>query len=156
MHFCFLAVLDIVLSWKARRSMSFPVKMRFVLKFAFACIWVIVLSITYAYMWETPSGLSRTIRGWFGNGGSQPSLYLVAVIIYESPDLLAFLLFLFPWLRRFLERSNYKIVRLLMWWSQVQHCFHNLSWVTYRTTGVLCWCIINICWVLFVPKAQAV
>ncbi|KAJ4811740.1 Glucan synthase-like protein [Rhynchospora pubera] len=112
------AVLDIILSWKARRSMSFPVKLRYVLKFAFACIWVIILPITYAYMWDTPNGLSKTIRSWFGNGGSQPSLYLVAVVIYETPDGLAFLLFLCPCLRRFLERSNYRIVRLLMWWSQ--------------------------------------
>ncbi|XP_078163571.1 callose synthase 3-like [Carex rostrata] len=112
------AVLDIIFGWKARRSMSTPVKLRYVLKFAFACIWVIILPITYAYMWETPNGISKTIRSWFGNGGSEPSLYLVAVIIYETPDVLGFLLFLLPCLRRFLERSNYRIVRLLMWWSQ--------------------------------------
>ncbi|KAJ3706849.1 hypothetical protein LUZ61_010554 [Rhynchospora tenuis] len=112
------AVIDIILSWKARRSMSFAVKLRYVLKFAFACIWVIILPITYAYMWDTPNGLSKTIRSWFGNGGSQPSLYLVAVVIYETPDGLAFLLFLCPCLRRFLERLNFRIVSLLMWWSQ--------------------------------------
>lgn len=138
-HLCVLAVLDIILGWKARRSMSSPVKLRYVLKFAFACIWVIILPITYAYMWETPNGISKTIRSWFGNGGSQPSLYLVAVIIYETPDVLAFLLFLLPCLRRFLERSNYRIVRLLMWWSQVLRCFYVTLPGIIQTVVLLYW-----------------
>uniref|UniRef100_A0A1D1XVQ2 1,3-beta-glucan synthase n=2 Tax=Anthurium amnicola TaxID=1678845 RepID=A0A1D1XVQ2_9ARAE len=112
------ALLDIILSWKARRSMSFAVKLRYILKAISAAAWVIILPVAYAYTWENPSGLARTIKSWIGSGQHQPSLYILAVVIYLSPNMLAALLFLFPILRRFLERSNYKIVMLMMWWSQ--------------------------------------
>ncbi|PQM43270.1 callose synthase 2 [Prunus yedoensis var. nudiflora] len=47
------AVLDLILSWKARRSMSFFVRLRYVLKAVSAAAWVIVLPVTYAYSWKT-------------------------------------------------------------------------------------------------------
>ncbi|CAA7399579.1 unnamed protein product [Spirodela intermedia] len=112
------AVLDAILSWKARQSMSFPVKLRYILKVISAAAWVVILPVTYAYTWENPSGLARTIKSWVGNGQHQPSLYILAVVIYLSPNMLAAVLFIFPFLRRYLERSNYKIIMLVMWWSQ--------------------------------------
>lgn len=113
------AVLDVILSWKARWSMSFHVRLRYILKVVSAAAWVIVLPVTYAYTWENPPGFAQTIKNWFGNSSSAPSLFILAVVIYLSPNMLAALLFLFPFIRRFLERSNYRIVMLMMWWSQV-------------------------------------
>ncbi|MED6207969.1 Callose synthase 3 [Stylosanthes scabra] len=112
------AFLDVVLSWKAQRSMSLFVKLRYVLKVVSAAAWVIVLSVTYAYTWDNPPGFAQTIKSWFGNDSSFPSLFILAVVIYLSPNMLAAVFFLFPFIRRFLERSNYKIVMLMMWWSQ--------------------------------------
>ncbi|KAJ6813042.1 callose synthase 3-like [Iris pallida] len=112
------ATLDIILSWKARMSMSFAVKLRYILKLISAAAWAIVLPVLYAYTWENPTGLAKTIKSWVGGGQHQPSLYILAVVIYLSPNILSAMLFLFPFLRRFLERSNYKIVMLMMWWSQ--------------------------------------
>ncbi|KAI3421638.1 uncharacterized protein J3R85_011988 [Psidium guajava] len=112
------AVLDVILSWKAQRSMSYFVKLRYILKVISAAAWVIILPVTYAYTWEKPPGFAQTIKSWFGNGSESPSLFILAVVIYLSPNMLAALLFLFPSIRRFLERSHYKIVMLMMWWSQ--------------------------------------
>ncbi|KAK7856260.1 callose synthase 3 [Quercus suber] len=112
------AVLDVILGWKAQRSMSFHVKLRYIFKVVSAAAWVIVLPVTYAYTWENPPGFAQTIKSWFGNNSSSPSLFILAVIMYLSPNMLAAILFLFPFIRRFLERSNYKIVMLMMWWSQ--------------------------------------
>ncbi|GMN26651.1 hypothetical protein TIFTF001_001365 [Ficus carica] len=112
------AVLDVILSWKAQWSMSFHVKLRYILKVVSAAAWVIILPVTYAYTWENPPGFAQTIKGWFGNSSSSPSLFILAVVIYLSPNMLAAVLFLFPFIRRFLERSNYRIVMLMMWWSQ--------------------------------------
>ncbi|KAM3740912.1 hypothetical protein ACB098_08G135400 [Castanea mollissima] len=112
------AVLDVILGWKAQRSMSFHVKLRYIFKVVSAATWVIVLPVTYAYTWENPPGFAQTIKSWFGNNSSSPSLFILAVIMYLSPNMLAAILFLFPFIRRFLERSNYKIVMLMMWWSQ--------------------------------------
>ncbi|XBH66194.1 hypothetical protein VPH35_119645 [Triticum aestivum] len=112
------AILDIVLSWKARRSMSLAVKLRYILKLLSGAAWVVILPVTYAYTSDNPTGLNRTIKSWFGDGRNQPSLYILAVVIYLSPNMLAATLFIFPVLRRFLEKSNLKVVALIMWWSQ--------------------------------------
>ncbi|XP_038879408.1 callose synthase 3 [Benincasa hispida] len=113
------ALLDVILSWKAHRSMSFYVKLRYILKVISAAAWVVILPVTYAYSWENPSGFAQTIKGWFGgNTSNSPSLFILAIVIYLSPNMLAGVFFLFPFIRRFLERSNYRIVMLMMWWSQ--------------------------------------
>ncbi|GFP79995.1 callose synthase 3 [Phtheirospermum japonicum] len=84
-----------------------------------AAAWVIVLPVTYAYSWNhNPPGFAQTIKSWVGHSSSAPSLFILAIVVYLSPNLLAGVLFLFPFIRRFLESSNYKIVMLMMWWSQ--------------------------------------
>ncbi|TQD85101.1 hypothetical protein C1H46_029385 [Malus baccata] len=85
-----------------------------------AAAWVIVLPVTYAFSWKDPTGFARTIKSWFGNGPSSNSLFILAVVIYLSPNMLSGLLFMFPFIRRFLERSNLKLVMLMMWWSQTR------------------------------------
>lgn len=112
------ASLDVILSWKARRSMSFHVKLRYILKVVSALAWVIILPVTYASTWKDPPGIFAKIRQWFGNSPNSPTLYILAVVIYLSPNMLAGVFFLFPFIRRFLERSDYRIVMLMMWWSQ--------------------------------------
>ncbi|KAJ8573525.1 hypothetical protein K7X08_010036 [Anisodus acutangulus] len=112
------AVLDIIMSWKSRHSMSFYVKLRYVFKAVAAAAWVVVLPVTYAYSWKDPPDFAQTIKNWFGNGSSSPSLFIIAVLFYLSPNMLSALLFVFPFIRRYLERSDYKIVSLVMWWSQ--------------------------------------
>uniref|UniRef100_A0A2P2MMM1 1,3-beta-glucan synthase n=1 Tax=Rhizophora mucronata TaxID=61149 RepID=A0A2P2MMM1_RHIMU len=112
------AVLDVILNWKARNIMSFHVKLRYILKVVSAAAWVVVLPVTYAYTWQNPPGFAQTIKSWFGNNSSSPSWFILAVVIYLSPNMLAAVLFLFPILRRLLEGSDSKIVMLMMWWSQ--------------------------------------
>ncbi|XP_042488374.1 callose synthase 3-like isoform X2 [Macadamia integrifolia] len=112
------AVMDVILSWKAMRSMSSRVKLRYILKVVSAAAWVIVLPVTYAYTWENPPGFAQIIKNWFGNGGKSTSLYILAIVLYLSPNMLAAFFFVFPFVRRFLERSNNKILMLVMWWSQ--------------------------------------
>ncbi|XP_048613757.1 callose synthase 1-like isoform X2 [Brassica napus] len=113
------ALLDIALSWKARHSMSHYVKLRYVLKAGAAAGWVIVMPVAYAYSWKNASGFALTIKNWFGgHSHNSPSLFIVAILIYLSPNMLSALLFLFPFIRRYLERSDFKIMMLMMWWSQ--------------------------------------
>ncbi|KAL8129308.1 hypothetical protein V2J09_018463 [Rumex salicifolius] len=112
------AVLDAILNWKARQSMPFHVKLRYILKVVCAAAWVIILPVTYAYMWENPPGFARTIKSWFGSNFSSNSLFILAVAIYLSPNMLSSALFLFPFIRRYLENSHYRIVMFMLWWSQ--------------------------------------
>ncbi|KAI4333205.1 hypothetical protein L6164_018042 [Bauhinia variegata] len=112
------AILDIVLSWKARKSMSAQVKLRYICKAVSAAAWVIILPITYAYSWRNPSGFSQTIKSWFGNSASSPSMFILAIFLYLSPNMLSALLFMFPFIRRYLEKSDKKVVVFMLWWSQ--------------------------------------
>ena len=99
--------------------MSFARKLRYVLKLLSATAWVVILPVTYAYSWASPTGLARIIKGWLGNGQNQPSLYILAVLIYLAPNMLVAILFIFPFIRRSLESSNVKVITFMMWWSQV-------------------------------------
>ncbi|KAL2940900.1 Callose synthase 3 [Bienertia sinuspersici] len=113
------AVFDVVLGWKARQTMTFHVKLRYIFKVVSAAAWVVILPVTYAYSWDNPPpGFAQTIKTWFGNNAHSPSLFFLAVVTYLSPNMLTVMLFLFPFIRSSLERSNYKIVMLMMWWSQ--------------------------------------
>ncbi|KAL8241403.1 hypothetical protein R6Q59_014757 [Mikania micrantha] len=112
------AVLDVVLNWKARQCMLFYDKLRYLLKVVSAAAWVVILPVTYAYSSRDPAGFAQTIKGWFGNSQGSPSLFILAVVIYLSPNMLGAVFFLFPFIRRYLESSDYRFMMLMMWWSQ--------------------------------------
>ncbi|RYR25194.1 hypothetical protein Ahy_B02g058850 [Arachis hypogaea] len=96
--------------------MSLYVKLRYILKVISAVAWVFVLSVTYyACSWDNPPGFAQTIRSWIGNEASFPSLFILAIVIYLSPNMLVAVFFLFPSIYQFLERLNYRIVMLMIW-----------------------------------------
>ncbi|KAI5424569.1 Callose synthase 3, variant 2 [Lathyrus oleraceus] len=97
------AILDVILSWKAQRSMLMYVKLGYILKVVSSAAWVIVLSVTYAYTWENPPSFAQTIQSWFGSNKHSPSMFIMAVIVYLSPNTLAAILFMFPLIRIFLR-----------------------------------------------------
>ncbi|KAJ7537160.1 hypothetical protein O6H91_12G100700 [Diphasiastrum complanatum] len=112
------AVLDIIFNIKAYHSLSFFFIVRLLLKLLVALSWVIILSACYVHSWENPTGLTKTIRSWFGPNGTSPSLYVIAVIIYLVPNMLGAAFFIFPNLRRWSENSDRYPIRLFLWWSQ--------------------------------------
>lgn len=92
------AVLDVVLNWKARQCMNPYVKLRYLLKVVSAAVWVVILTVTWS---------------------CSPSLLSLAVVVYLLPNMLAAVLFLFPFIRSYLENSGHRLVMLMMWWFQV-------------------------------------
>ncbi|XP_008791210.1 callose synthase 7-like isoform X2 [Phoenix dactylifera] len=111
------AALDIILSWKAWGNMEYTQIIRYLLKFAVATAWIIILPIGYSSSVQNPTGLTKFFSNWIGNWRNQ-SLYSVAVVIYMIPNILAALLFMLPPVQRAMERSNSHIVIFLMWWAQ--------------------------------------
>ena len=118
------ATLDIVLSWKAWGSMQYTQIVRYILKFVVAAVWVIVMHVGYSRSVQNPTGLVRFSSSWATSWQSQP-FYSFAIVIYLMPNLVAALLFMVPPLRRTVERSNWHVVLLLLWWAQasISHCF---------------------------------
>ena len=90
----------------------------YVMKLLIALGWVIALPICYAHSWGDSNGLMSILQNWVGKSQS-PSLYVMAVLVYLFPDAVSAFLFLFPMLRRVIEQSELAIVKVLLWWSQV-------------------------------------
>ncbi|KAK8631696.1 hypothetical protein V6N13_028477 [Hibiscus sabdariffa] len=112
------ANLDIMLTLNAWRSLKITQMLRYLLKFAIAAFWAVVLPIGYSSSVHNPTGLLKFFRNWVKDWQTE-SFYNYAVAIYLIPEILAALLFLLPPLRKFMERSNWQIVTLIMWWAQV-------------------------------------
>lgn len=108
------------MSMKAYRSIKFMGMLRLFLKLLVSIAWVIVLSVCFVHTWENPTGLIKNVQNVLGSSWKNPSLYITAVAIYLLPNALAAVLFVFPLMRRWIENSNWRIVRLLLWWSQVR------------------------------------
>ncbi|KAL6286951.1 hypothetical protein ACE6H2_011341 [Prunus campanulata] len=107
------ATLDIVLSWNAWKSLKFTQILRYLLKFAVAGVWAVVLPIGYSSSVQNPTGLLKFFSSWARDWRNQ-SFYNYAVAIYLLPNILAAVLFFLPPLRRHIERSNWRIVTLFM------------------------------------------
>ncbi|KAG8386708.1 hypothetical protein BUALT_Bualt03G0177100 [Buddleja alternifolia] len=111
------ASLDIILSFNAWRSLKFNQILRYLLKFIVAAFWLVVMPVTYSRSVDNPTGIIRFFSSLGADWQSQ-SLYDYCVAIYLIPNILAALIFLFPFLRRTMERSNWHIISILMWWAQ--------------------------------------
>ena len=114
----FSATLEIILNWKAWKSLVCSQMIRHVLKFVVAIGWLIILPVTYSSSIQNPTGLVKFFSNWIGNFQSQ-SIYNFAVALYMLPNIFSALFFIFLPIRRALERSNSRIVRFLLWWTQV-------------------------------------
>ncbi|GLT26329.1 hypothetical protein SLA2020_014070 [Shorea laevis] len=111
------ATLDVILSINAWRSLKFTQILRYILKFAVAAVWAVVLPIGYSSSVQNPTGLIKFFNSWVRDWKYQ-SFYNYAVAVYLIPNILAVLLFFLPPLRRTMERSNLWIITLIMWWAQ--------------------------------------
>ncbi|KAL8147544.1 callose synthase 7-like [Apium graveolens] len=111
------ATLDIILSFNAWRSLKWTQIFRYLIKFCVAAFWVALLSISYARSFQNPTGIIKFFSTLGGNWRDQ-SFFSYCVVIYLIPNFLAVLLFVLPPVRRSMERSNWRIISLLMWWAQ--------------------------------------
>ncbi|KAI8526612.1 hypothetical protein RHMOL_Rhmol12G0009500 [Rhododendron molle] len=115
----FQATLDIILSWRAWGSLRFTQILRYLLKFAVAAFWLLVLPIAFSKSVLNPSGLVKFFGQWTGDWQYQ-SFYSYCIAVYLMPNVLAALLFFVPHLRKRLESSNLQIIVLMMWWAQAR------------------------------------
>ncbi|ONM41651.1 Callose synthase 7 [Zea mays] len=85
--------------------------------FVVAIAWIIILPLTYSSSIKYPSGAGKILNSWIGDWYNQ-SVYNIAIVIYMVPDILAALFFLLPQLQNVMERSDSRVLVLLMWWIQ--------------------------------------
>ncbi|CAJ1957834.1 unnamed protein product [Sphenostylis stenocarpa] len=115
-HVFVTAILDIAFLWKARYTMEYSQKVKLVMKLILAVIWTIVLPVCYANSrrkytcYSTKYG--SLIEEWCFTS------YMVAAAIYLTTNAVEVVLFFVPAVAKYIEVSNYKICRVLSWWTQ--------------------------------------
>lgn len=114
-------LLDFILNFPGRHRCKFIDVMRNILKIIVSAAWAVILPFFYISA-STASKINlplKDLEKWFRYVKRVPPLYILAVAVYLIPNILSAALFLFPMFRRWIENSDWHIVRLLLWWSQV-------------------------------------
>ncbi|KAG8055416.1 hypothetical protein GUJ93_ZPchr0001g29615 [Zizania palustris] len=98
----------------SRETMILAIRM--VLKALVAAGWTITFSVLYVRMWDQ----RWRDRRWSFAANTRVLNYLEAAAVFVIPQVLAVLLFVIPWVRNFLEKTNWPILYLLAWWFQTR------------------------------------
>lgn len=112
------AILDIAFTWKARHTMDFYQRLKYVLKLVVAMIWTIVLPVCYADSRRKHTCHSTEYGSWPGEWCI--SSYMVAVAFYLMTNAVEMVLFLVPTVSKYIEISNCQLCMILSWWTQVR------------------------------------
>ncbi|KAG9129306.1 hypothetical protein Leryth_015685 [Lithospermum erythrorhizon] len=113
------SILDLVLNFPGYLRCKFTDVLRNILKIIISLAWTVALPICYFHQSSSfKFAKIKDILSFLDNIKGVPSLYIMAVALYLLPNVLAALLFLFPMLRRWIENSDWRVIRLLLWWSQ--------------------------------------
>ncbi|KAL6538252.1 Callose synthase 12 [Orobanche gracilis] len=108
------SLLDIGMQYNlvSRETKSLGVRM--VLKTVVAAGWILIFVVFYGKIWSQRSH----DRDWTTAANRRVVNFLEVVVAFVAPELLALGLFVLPWVRIFLENTNWKIFYLLSWWFQ--------------------------------------
>lgn len=93
--------------------------LRNILKIIVSLAWAVILPLFYVHSFKDAPKQIIDVLSFLKKIDGVPALYIMAVAVYLLPNLLAAVLFLFPLLRRWIENSDWHIIRFLLWWSQV-------------------------------------
>lgn len=121
--------MEIVLNFPGYHRWRFSNVLRNILKLLISIAWVIILPALYLNSFKMTVNLPfKDLTNWLNQvkGGGSP-LYFLAIFVYLLPNVLTVVLFIFPMLRRWIENSDWHVIRLLLWWSQVLSIFLQLS-----------------------------
>ncbi|XP_062007605.1 callose synthase 12-like [Rosa rugosa] len=108
------SVLDVGMQYSlvSRETMGLGVRM--VCKSIAAACWIIVFGVFYGRIWS-----QRNLdRRWSAEADRRVMQFLWVALVFIIPELLAVAFFILPWIRNFMENSNWPIFYALSWWFQ--------------------------------------
>ncbi|KAK8275168.1 hypothetical protein V6Z12_D10G119800 [Gossypium hirsutum] len=112
------SVLDLAINFPGYHRWRFTDVLRNVLKIVVSIAWVIILPLFYVRELSFVPENVKDMLSFLNQVKGISPLYVMAVALYLLPNLLTAALFIFPMLRRWIENSDWHIIRLLLWWSQ--------------------------------------
>ncbi|KAJ4765201.1 glucan synthase-like 3 [Rhynchospora pubera] len=131
------SLLDLILNFPGYHRVKFNDVIRNLLKIIMSAAWCIILPLFYVNS-STNVNLPFDLTKYLRQIKGVPQLYLFAVALYLLPNILAAVLFVFPMFRRWIENSDWLIIRFLLWWSQpriyVGRGMHESQWSLFKYT----------------------
>ena len=110
------AVLDFGTQYSLLRRETSWLAVRMVLKIIVAITWTVVFSVFYVRVWDQ----KNHDRRWSNAAYQRLINYLEAAGVFILPEVVALVLFIIPWVRNFLEKTNWRILYVLTWWFQTR------------------------------------
>ncbi|KAM1772351.1 hypothetical protein ACFX11_047066 [Malus domestica] len=108
------SLLDVGMQYSLVSRETLGLGVRMVLKSIVAAGWIVVFGVFYGRIWT-----QRIQDGnWSTQANNRVVNFLAVAAVFLLPELLALVLFILPWVRNFLENSNWKIFYILSWWFQ--------------------------------------
>ena len=108
------ALLDAVMQYKLVSRETYWLGVRMVLKIITSVIWIIIFVVFYTRIWNQKKDDGR----WSGAANKRVVTFLEVALVLILPEILALLLFILPWVRNFIENTNWRIFYLITWWFQ--------------------------------------
>ncbi|CAN1160950.1 Callose synthase 12 [Linum perenne] len=110
----FQSLLDIIMQRRLVSRETMWLGVRMVMKAVVAAGWILVFAVFYARIWSQ----RNRDRRWSSAANSRVVTFLEVAGVFVLPEILATVLFIIPWVRNFLENTNWRIFYLLSWWFQ--------------------------------------
>ncbi|WCJ30755.1 glucan synthase-like 5 [Euphorbia peplus] len=108
------ALLDAGMQYSLVSRETLALGFRMVLKAVVAAGWILVFGVFYGRIWSQ----RNSDRRWSAEANRRIVTFLEVALVFVLPELLALALFIIPWIRNFLETTNWRIFYMLSWWFQ--------------------------------------
>ncbi|KAJ0813760.1 putative 1,3-beta-glucan synthase [Helianthus annuus] len=108
------SVLDGVMQYKLVSRETLWLGVRMVLKVVVSAIWIVIFVVFYVKIWDQ----RNHDRRWSPAANRRIVTFLEAGFVFLIPEILALSLFFIPWIRNFLENTNWRILYMVTWWFQ--------------------------------------
>ncbi|KAH7533338.1 hypothetical protein FEM48_Zijuj04G0120300 [Ziziphus jujuba var. spinosa] len=108
------SLLDVRTQYSLVSSETLGLGFRMVMKSIVASVWIVVFGVFYGRIWSQ----RNNDRRWSAEADRRVVNFLWVALVFVIPELLALALFIIPWIRNFIEETNWRIFYLLSWWFQ--------------------------------------
>lgn len=110
------SVLDAGMQYSLISSETKLIGVRMVLKIVVASGWTTAFSVLLARIWQQ----REKDRYWSAEANLRMIQFLEAASVFILPEVLAITLFALPWIRNFIEQSEFGFFHALTWWFQTR------------------------------------
>ncbi|KAF7805934.1 callose synthase 12-like [Senna tora] len=108
------SLLDVGMHYRLVSRETLALGVRMFLKCIVAAAWIVIFGVFYGRIWSQ----RNQDRRWSAEANRRVVTFLEVAFVFIIPELLALALFIVPWIRNFIENTNWRIFYMLSWWFQ--------------------------------------